>query len=105
MNVTLLTDMSTNEDYLIADDSDKNSLSSVSIVSELFSDNESRSCLKKTEIHYLFSDIFVHIQSLYKISVSLWCSTVHNEYIHSVLKNANVSYFILWDQTHVKNKF
>lgn len=102
---TLLAKVGTNEDHLLAGDSDEDSLSSVSTSSEPFPDNGIRPRSKKGEIHYLFSDIFVHIQSLYKISVSLRRPAVHDKYIRSVSKDANASHFIPWDQAHVENKF
>ena len=94
-----------NEEHLLADDSDGDSLSSASATSESSLDGRNRSRSKKGEIHYSFSDIFVHIQLLYKISVSLRRPAVHDKYIRSVSKDANTSYFIPWDQSHVESKF
>ena len=97
----------TDEEHLLTDDSDGDSLSSTSAsaTSELFLDGGNRSCPKKGEIHYSLSDIFTHIQSLYKISVSLRRPAIHDKYIRSVSKDANTSYFIPWDQSHVESKF
>ena len=102
-----MADVSTtkNEAHLLAGDSDGDSLSSASTTSKSFPDGGSRSRSKKGEIHYSFSDIFVHIQSLYKISVSLRRPAVHDKYIRSVSKDANTSYFIPWDHSHVESKF
>lgn len=102
---TLLADGGTNDDPPVAGDSDEDSLSSVSTASGPFPDDGSTSRSKNGEIHYLLSDIFVHIQSLYKISASLRRPAVNDKYIRSVSKDASASYFIPWDQAHVKNKF
>ena len=101
----MLVDVGTNQDHLVAGDSDEDSLSTISTASEPFPDDQSTSRSKKGEIHYLFSNIFVHIQSLYKISVSLRRPAVHDKYIRSVSKDVNASQFIRWDQAHVENKF
>ena len=102
---TILADVGTHEDHLAAGDGDGESLSSDSTASEPFPDDGTRSRSKKGEIHYVLSDIFVHIQSLYKISVSLRRPAVQDKYIRSVSKDANASCYIPWDQDHVKNKF
>ena len=95
----------TDEQHLLADDSDGDSLSSSSATSESLLDGGNRSRPKKGEIHYSLSDIFTHIQSLYKISVSLRRPAVHDKYIRSVSKDANTSCFVSWDQSHVESKF
>ena len=104
---TLLADVgpTINEEHLLAGDSDGDSLSSASTTSESLPNGGNISRSKKGEIHYSFSDIFIHIQSLYKISVSLRRPAVHDKYIRSVSKNTNTSYFFRWDYSHVEIKF
>lgn len=104
---TVLADVgpATEEENLLTDDSDGDSLSSASATSESFLDGGNRSRSKKGEIHYTISGIFIHVQSLYKISVSLRRPAVHDNYIRSVSKIANASYFIPWYHSYVESMF
>ena len=97
--------MLADEEHRLADDSDRDSLSSAGATAESFLVGGNRSRATKGEIHYTLSDISTYIQSLYKISVSLRRSTVHDNYIRSVSKDANTSNLIPWDQSHVESMF
>ena len=87
------------------DDSDEDSLSSISTISEQYSDDGIKSRPKKSETQHLVSHIFGQIRSLYKMSILLRRPAVHDKYMRSVSKDANTSYFLPWDHAHVENKF
>jgi hypothetical protein len=59
---------------------------------------------RTSEIRRLVSTIFGHIRSLYKASLLLRRSVIHDKYIRSASKNQNVSYFAVWDEAHVSEK-
>ena len=104
----LLSDSNENvghEDNSIRDQSDEDSLSSISTASEQSSDDGSKSRPKKSETQHLVSNIFQQIRSLYKLSVLLRRPVVHEKYIRSVSKDVNASYFIPWTRLMWRTSF